>query len=77
MRKIRFDKNEFVGGGVDFPTLCPYGVVGKYTKEIIGVGSRACFLCNHFGGIIEDSVKCKFEKNVSVLPKKQKGLFFK
>lgn len=71
MRKIRFKQIDSVLGS-DYPTLCPYEQKGRYTHEIIGVGSRACHLCKYYGGVAEDYVKCKFERNVSVLQKEKK-----
>ena len=74
MKKIRFEQIDSALGS-DFPTPCPYGLEGRYTHEIMGVGSRACHLCEHYGGVADDYVKCNFESNVPVLQKKKKRRF--
>ncbi len=74
MKKIRFEQIDSALGS-EYPTICPYGQKGRYTNEIIGVGSRACHLCDSYGGVADDYVKCNFERNVSVLQKKKhKGI---
>ena len=70
MRKIKFEQIDSAMGS-DYLTICPFGMKGRYTHEIIGVGSRACHLCKHYGGVANDYVKCNFERNVSILQKKK------
>ena len=71
MKKIRFEIQEMSGLGDNFPTQCPYSIEGRYTREIISVGSRACRLCEYHGGIAADYVKCNYERYVSILQKQK------
>lgn len=57
MKYQSYNVNEFVGGHFEYTTPCPFGIKGKYTKEILYVGSLACQRCEHFRGInTEDCV---------------------
>lgn len=51
MKYPRYEMNEFVGGHTEYVTECPFGTMGKYTHEILMVGSLACRLCRCFKGI--------------------------
>ena len=46
-----YNVNEFVGGHYEYTTPCPFGITGKYTLEILMVGSLACERCEYFKGI--------------------------
>lgn len=59
MKKIRFDTQEFCNG-TNYVTLCPYGVVGRFTHEIIMVGSVACERCEYYLGKKDNFVKCNY-----------------
>ncbi len=51
MKEQRYNLNEFVGGHFEFTTPCPYGTQGKYTGEVLMVGSLACQRCIYFLGM--------------------------
>lgn len=58
-----YNVNEFVGGHCEFTTPCPFNIYGKYTQEILMVGSLACQRCEHFKGINREDciVSCGIE----------------
>lgn len=51
MKHPKYIVNEFVGGHTEYTTPCPFGIQGKYTLEILMVGSLACQRCQYFRGI--------------------------
>lgn len=63
MKYQKYNVNEFVGGHFEYTTPCPFDIHGKYTGEILMVGSLACQRCEHFRGIIKEDgiVSCGIE----------------
>lgn len=63
MKYTKYNVNEFVGGHFEYTTPCPFGIYGKYTNEILYVGSLACQRCEHFRGINKEDgiVSCGIE----------------
>ena len=51
MKYPRYNLNEFTGGHFEFTTPCPFGTQGRYTGEVLMVGSLACRRCIHFRAI--------------------------
>lgn len=60
MRYPIYNIDEFTHGVTEYTTPCPFGVHGKYTGEILRVGSLACIRCKYFKGInrIDCIVSC-------------------
>ena len=59
--------------GVDYVTPCPFGQKGRYTHELINVGSNACCRCQYHTDKNTECVKCKYDKkDVTILPKEEK-----
>ncbi len=58
-----YNLNEFIGGHFEYTTSCPFGMVGKYTNELLMVGSLACQRCQYFKGINNEDciVSCGIE----------------
>ena len=57
MKYHKYNLNEYVGGHFEYITPCPFCISGKYTHEILMVGSLDCQRCEHFRGInTEDCV---------------------
>lgn len=52
----------FVGGHIEYSTPCPNGMEGKYTHDLIMVGSQACQRCPYFHHIEREnqSVACGY-----------------
>lgn len=73
MRKEKFKQIDSVLGR-DYVTPCPNEQKGKYTNDIMMVGSRACRLCPYYGGIADNYVKCNFDKYVSILQQNKKNI---
>ena len=63
MKYPPYNVNEFVGGHCEFTTPCPFGIQGRYTREILMVGSLACQRCEYFKGINREDciVSCGIE----------------
>ena len=63
MKYPKFNVNEFVGGHFEYITPRPFCISGKYTNEILMVGSLACKRCEHFRGINREDgiVSCGIE----------------
>ena len=63
MKYPKFNVNEFIGGYFEYTTPCPFGIYGKYTNEILYVGSLACQRCENFRGINKEDgiVSCGIE----------------
>ena len=63
MKYPKFKVNEFIGGHFEYTTACAFGIYGKYTNEILYVGSLACQRCEHFRGINKEDgiVSCGIE----------------
>ena len=63
MKYPKFNVNEFVGGHFEYITPCPFCISGKYTHEILMVGSLSCQRCEHFRGINKEDgiVSCGIE----------------
>lgn len=53
MKYPKYQMNEFVGGHYEFVTECPFGIMGRYSHEILMVGSLACRRCGYHRGINE------------------------
>ena len=73
--KIKFDTCESCMG-TEYLTPCPHEQKGRYTHELINVGSKACRGCKYHVDKKDNYVICKFKKDVSVLPKKEKQAIF-
>ncbi len=58
-----YNLNEFTGGHYEYTTPCPYGIIGRYTMEVLMVGSLACQRCEYFRGINKQDciVSCAIE----------------
>lgn len=52
----------FVGGHIEYSTPCPNGMEGKYTHDLIMIGSQACQRCPCFHHIEREnqSVACGY-----------------
>ena len=63
MKYPKYNLNEYVGGNFEYTTPCPFGIQGKYTYEVLMVGSLACQRCEHFRGINKEDciVSCGIE----------------
>lgn len=51
MKYPKYNINEFVGGYFEYTTPCPFGMAGRYTHDMLMVGSLACQRCEHFKNI--------------------------
>lgn len=51
MKYPRYRVNEYVGGHSEYVTECPFGIEGRYTHEMLMVGSLACQRCEYFKAI--------------------------
>lgn len=60
MKHFNYKVSTFVGGHLEYHTPCPHGIEGKYTHDLIMVGSQACQRCPYFHHIEREnqSVAC-------------------
>lgn len=62
MKHYNYKVDKFTGGHLEYVTPCPNNMEGRYTHDLIMVGSKACQRCEHFHHIeLENqSVACGF-----------------
>lgn len=62
MKYYNYTVNHFTRGHIEFITPCPHGMLGKYTHDLLMVGSIACQRCPHFHHLDHQSqtVACGF-----------------
>lgn len=44
---IKYEVREFIHGGIEYATDCPFGECGQYTHDIHKVGAIECNLCKY------------------------------
>ena len=44
---VKYEVREFIHGGIEYATDCPFGECGRYTHAIHKVGAIECNLCRY------------------------------
>ena len=44
---VKYEVREFIHGGIEYATDCPFGECGRYTHALHKVGAIECNLCRY------------------------------